>query len=142
MFSFEEKVMALSSIKAIGFPQTVNVFSRLKKSPPVTTRGVLQKLETSHFLIKDGLVELTDSGVLLFVHINCPHQPTTLTKEYYQSCNQEQQEEFAKALTHLEAIRQLKSLKFFKTSNTAEEYLGAPTPNVETTEPVAVDTQH
>lgn len=101
MLSFEEKIMALASIRALGLTKAVQVIAKFKRTPPPTMREHLDDLDRTHYLLDDGFVVKTNTGVLQYVEFVCPQQPTVLTKEYFDKCKAPRQEAIMEALSCL-----------------------------------------
>lgn len=111
MLSFEEKITALASIRALGLSKAVFIFSKLKRCPSPTMREELDQLEGTHYLLDDGFVEKTQAGTLQYVEFNCPQQPIALTKEYFDKCKKAKQENFMEALAALNCTTLLRVFK-------------------------------
>lgn len=111
MLTFEEKIMALSLIESVGLSRAVSVVSRHKKFPAVNTREELDKIASTHYLLDDGFIEKTDTGVIQYVEFSCPQQPTALTKEYFDRCKQPKQESILEGLAVLNMVPLLRKFK-------------------------------
>lgn len=111
MLSFEEKVMVLASIRAIGINKTVSVFSKVKRVPPVIMREKLDIMSKNHYLLNDGIVEKTQSDNIQYTEFRCPQQPTILTQEYFDTCKEPLQNAFTQALNELGLTNFLRTFK-------------------------------
>ncbi len=137
MLTFDEKVMALASIRALGLSKAVFVFARAKRIPSPTMREMLHELDAANYLLDDGVVELTSAGVLQYVELHQPAQPIPLTQEYFHSCKEAKQEAMADAISILGASGKLRSLKPYVVVKKVRTYekkktvgnLSAPTTN-------------
>jgi len=108
---FDDKVIALSLLRNIGLTKTVSILSRVKKVSPPNMRDMLDNLQKTHFLVDEGLVEITSAGVLQFVKLNFPQQPQPLTKEYFEKLPVNTQEELQEAFAVLRCNSMLRSFK-------------------------------
>lgn len=111
MLTFEEKIMGLALINSVGLSRAVAVVSRHKKSPSTNMREELDQIASTHYLLDDGFVQKTDTGVIQYVEFSCPQQPIVLTKEYFDRCKQHRQDNILEALAVLNATSLLRTFK-------------------------------
>lgn len=111
MLTFDEKVMALAAIRVLNFSKAVILMARFKHVPAATMRDLMHTIDSMNYLLDDGVVEVTDAGVLQFVELSCPQQPKMLSKEYFESCKVEKQEAFHEAFAQLKCLGLLRSFK-------------------------------
>jgi len=78
MFTFDDKVIALAMVRTLGFSRAVAVLARSRRVPAVTMREMIHELESKHYLLDDGVVEVT-AGTLQYVEFNQSSQPIQLT---------------------------------------------------------------
>ena len=109
--SFEDKVMFLATINSISFTRAVGFLANIKRKPVVIMREALDNLARTHYLLGDGIVEITTAGVLQFVELICPQQPKPLTKEYFESCPTTKQEAMQEAFAVLKCSGMLRNFK-------------------------------
>jgi hypothetical protein len=98
MLSFEEKIMALATIRALGLSGAVCVVAKLKKYPPPAIREELDQLDSTHYLLDNGFVQKTNTGVVQYVEFGCPQQPHVITKEFFERCKATKQAALLEAL--------------------------------------------
>lgn len=103
MLTYDEKVTALSLIRALGLSRAVHIFSRSKRVPSPTMRETLDELDRTHYLLDDGIVEVTFAGVLQYTEFGTPTMPQPLTQEYFDNCRLPKQHAFNEALSVLGA---------------------------------------
>jgi hypothetical protein len=111
MLSFEEKIMALGLIRAVGLSRAVAVVARHKKLPSPTIREELDQIDSTHYLLDEGFVEKTGTGIIQYVQFSCPQQPSALTKEYFDRCKKPKQDMFLEALAVLNVTSLLRNLR-------------------------------
>lgn len=103
MLTYDDKVAALALIRSLGLSRAVHIFARTKRIPSPTMRETLDELERTHYLLDDGMVEVTFAGVLQYVEFGTPTMPQPLTQEYFDTCKLPKQEAFNEALAVLGA---------------------------------------
>lgn len=111
MLTFEEKIMALSLIDSLGLSRATAVMARHKKYPSPSIREELDTIASTHYLLDDGFVQKTETGVIQYVQFSFPQQPIALTKEYFDRCKAPRQESFLEALAVLNCTPLLRKFK-------------------------------
>lgn len=99
MLSFEEKIMVLALIRSLNLSRAVAIVAKMKRLPSPTVREELDKLDSTHYLLDDGFVEKSHTGIVQYVEFYCPQQPNAVTKEFFDSCDKKKQEALLEALS-------------------------------------------
>ena len=109
--SFEEKVTALATIRQVGLRRAVVIFANLKRCPSVVMREKMDEMFSKNYLLDEGIVEKTDTGIVRYVSFSHANQPTVITSEYFARCQPDMQEGLIQALACLQSAHLLKPLR-------------------------------
>lgn len=109
--TFDDKLMALATIRAIGVRRATLIFARAHRVSPPNMREILDALDRTHYLLDAGVVVVTTAGVLQYIEFTCPQQPHLLTTEYFYEATAALQEEFNEAFAVLRCTGLCRGLK-------------------------------
>lgn len=108
-FSFDDKVLALALIQAVGSKAATRVLSRAHKFAAPPMREYIDDMNTHNFLIGDGVIEITKTGVLQYTQFTCPQQPSVLTQELFETLHPTTQKDMEEAFAFIGVV--LRSFK-------------------------------
>lgn len=112
MLSFEEKVMALATIRALGLVRAVEIMAKTKRSSTTNMRVELDQVDSTHYLLDNGMVEYKkEINVVQYTDFKYLQQPCVITEEFYDKCKSELQQELREALTVLHCETYVKKFK-------------------------------
>src|SRR5271165_510005 len=99
--TMEEKIMAMAMVRTLGFSKAVAIMSKHKRHPIVNVRAVMDKIESTHYLISDGYIVKEDNGTVQYVQFNQSYQPIIITLDYFEKCKEARQNDLMEALDFL-----------------------------------------
>lgn len=99
--NLEEKTDALKKIKEKGIAGAVSELTSNHYNLANKMREHLEKLNSTHFLVPDGIVEKTNTGLFQYTQFRCPQQPTILSDRSISQYNETRQNFLFEALSYL-----------------------------------------